>query len=188
MGKLTFILGGARSGKSSHAQHLAQHLAQQSAKRITFIATAQALDDEMAARIKKHRQDRPAEWTTLEIAHDIPAYLQENPSQTDIYLLDCITLLANNVFMQFIADDVVNEEKARLALEHEIDELLTYIHAHDEEWIVISNEVGLGLVPPYQMGRVYRDLLGWVNQQFAHKADEVLWMVAGIPVPIGQFR
>src|SRR5688572_10642745 len=142
MGKLTFILGGARSGKSSHAQHLAQ----KSSKRITFIATAQALDDEMIARIQKHREDRPAEWTTLEIAHDIPAYLQENPSRTDIYLLDCITLLANNVFMQFIEDDLVNEEKAKLALEHEIDELLTYIDAHDEEWIVISNEVGLGLV------------------------------------------
>jgi adenosylcobinamide kinase/adenosylcobinamide-phosphate guanylyltransferase len=184
MGKLTFILGGARSGKSSHAQHLAQ----QSSKRITFIATAQALDDEMIARIQKHREDRPAEWTTQEIAHDIPAYLQKNPSQTDIYLLDCITLLANNVFMQFIEDDLVNEEKAKLALEHEIDELLTYIHAHDEEWIVISNEVGLGLVPPYQMGRVYRDLLGWANQRLAREAHEVLWMVAGIPVPIGQFR
>ncbi len=188
MGKLTFILGGARSGKSSHAQHLAQKLAQKSSKRITFIATAQALDDDMSARIQKHREDRPAEWMTLEITHDIPAYLQEKPSQTDIYLLDCITLLANNVFMQFIEEDQVNEKMAKQALEYEIDELLTYIHAHDEEWIVISNEVGLGLVPPYQMGRVYRDLLGWANQRLAHEADEVLWMVAGIPVPIGQFR
>jgi adenosylcobinamide kinase / adenosylcobinamide-phosphate guanylyltransferase len=184
MGKLTFILGGARSGKSSHAQHLAQ----QSSKRITFIATAQALDDEMSTRIQKHRADRPSEWKTLEIPQDIPSYLHANPNQTDIYLLDCITLLANNVFMQFIEDDLVHEEKARLALEKEIDELLTYIHLHDEEWIVISNEVGLGLVPPYQMGRVYRDLLGWANQRFAREADQVLWMVAGIAVPIQQFR
>jgi adenosylcobinamide kinase / adenosylcobinamide-phosphate guanylyltransferase len=188
MGKLTFILGGARSGKSSHAQHLAQKLAQQSGGRITFIATAQALDEEMSARIKKHREERPAEWTTMEIPQDIPAYLRENPSQTDIYLLDCITLLANNMFMKFIQGDQVNEEKARLVLEKEIDELLAYIHAHAEEWIVISNEVGLGLVPPYQMGRVYRDLLGWANQRFAGEADHVLWMVAGIAVPIQQFR
>jgi adenosylcobinamide kinase/adenosylcobinamide-phosphate guanylyltransferase len=188
MGNLTFILGGARSGKSSHAQHLAQHLAQQSSKRITFIATAQALDDEMAARIKKHREDRPSEWTTLEIPKDIPTYLRANPVQADIYLLDCITLLANNVFMQFIVEDVVNEKMAKQDLEKEIDELLAYIQATAEDWIVISNEVGLGLVPPYQMGRVYRDLLGWANQRLAREADEVLWMVAGIPVPIGQFR
>src|SRR5687767_5847780 len=122
MGKLTFILGGARSGKSSHAQDLAQHRARQSSKRITFIATAQALDDEMSARIQKHRADRPSEWKTLEIPQDIPSYLHANPNQTDIYLLDCITLLANNVFMQFIEDDLVNEEKARLALEKEVDE------------------------------------------------------------------
>ena len=188
MGKLTFILGGARSGKSSHAQHLAQKLADGSGRDVTFIATAQALDDEMAARIKKHREDRPATWTTLEIPQGIPAYLQSHPAQTDMYLLDCITLLANNVFMQFIENDLVNEEQAKIALEKEIDELLTYIHANDTEWILISNEVGLGLVPPYQMGRVYRDLLGWANQRLAREADEVLWMVAGIAVPISQFR
>lgn len=184
MGKLTFILGGARSGKSSHAQKLAD----ESGKAVTFIATAEALDDEMKARIKKHREDRPAAWTTLEIPQGIPGYLQSNPAQTDIYLLDCITLLANNVFMQFIENDRVNEERAKTALEKEIDELLTHIHASDQEWIVISNEVGLGLVPPYQMGRVYRDLLGWANQRLAREAHEVLWMVAGIGVPISQFR
>lgn len=184
MGKLTFILGGARSGKSSHAQKLAG----QSARQITFIATAQALDDEMFARIKKHREDRPPEWKTLEITQGIASLLQTNPTRTDIYLLDCITLLVNNVFMQFIENDLVDAEKAKTALEYEIDELLGYIRVHDEEWIVISNEVGLGLVPPYQMGRVYRDLLGWANQRFAREADEVLWMVAGIAVPIQQFR
>jgi adenosylcobinamide kinase/adenosylcobinamide-phosphate guanylyltransferase len=184
MGKLTFILGGARSGKSSHAQKLAND----SGKTVTFIATAQALDDEMTARIKKHRDDRPAAWATLEIPHGIPAWLKSHPVPTDIYLLDCITLLANNVFMQFIVNDLVNEEQTKAALEKEMDELLAYIHVNDQEWIVISNEVGLGLVPPYQMGRAYRDLLGWANQRLAREADEVLWMVAGIAVPISQFR
>lgn len=184
MGKLTFLLGGARSGKSSHAQRLAQ----ESGKQVIFIATAQALDEEMSARIQKHREDRPAEWTTLEIPQNIPAYLKQHPAPTDIYLLDCITLLANNVFMQFIEEERVNEEKAKRALENEIEALLSYIQADEKEWIVISNEVGLGLIPPYQMGRVYRDLLGWVNQRIAREADEVLWMVAGIAVPIQQFR
>ena len=184
MGKLTFILGGARSGKSSYAQRLAHELG----KAVTFIATAQALDDEMSARIQKHRADRPKDWKTLEIPIEISNYLRKNSEQTDIYLLDCITLLANNVFMRFIENDLVHEEKAKQALEHEIDELLKYIHEHEQEWIVISNEVGLGLVPPYQMGRVYRDLLGWANQRLAKEADEVFWMVAGIAVPIHQFR
>ncbi|MFN3491784.1 MAG: bifunctional adenosylcobinamide kinase/adenosylcobinamide-phosphate guanylyltransferase [Anaerolineales bacterium] len=180
MTKLTFILGGARSGKSSYAQKLAED----SGKVVRFIATAQAYDDDMKARIQKHREDRPAEWQTLEIPKDISAYLIQNPQQTEMYLLDCITLLANNVFMQFIEDDAVHESKAKPALEHEMDELLKYIREHDEEWIIISNEVGLGLVPPYQMGRVYRDLLGWANQRLAKEAASVLFMVAGIPMKV----
>lgn len=180
MTKLTFILGGARSGKSSYAQKLAE----ESGKSVTFIATAQAYDDEMKARIQKHREDRPAEWQTLEIQKDISAYLIQNPQQTEIYLLDCITLLANNIFMQFIEDDLVNEAKAKPALENEIIALIKYIREHDEEWIVITNEVGLGLVPPYQMGRVYRDLLGWANQCLAKEADSVLFLVAGIPMVV----
>jgi adenosylcobinamide kinase/adenosylcobinamide-phosphate guanylyltransferase len=180
MSKITLILGGARSGKSSHAQKLAE----ESGKIITFIATAQAFDDEMKARIQKHREDRPREWQTLEIQKDISAYLIRHPQQTDIYLLDCITLLANNVFMQFIENDLVNEIKAKDALENEIAELIQYIHEHNEEWIIISNEVGMGLVPPYQMGRAYRDLLGWANQRLAKEADSVLFLVAGIPMVV----
>lgn len=180
MEKLTFILGGARSGKSSHVQKLAE----ESGKIITFIATAQAFDDEMKARIQKHREDRPSEWQTLEVQKDISDYLIQHPQQTDIYLLDCITLLANNVFMRFIENDLVNEIKAKDALENEITKLIKYINEHNEEWIIISNEVGLGLVPPYQMGRVYRDLLGWANQQLAKEADSVLFLVAGIPMVV----
>ena len=182
MGKLTFLLGGARSGKSSHAQKLAE----QSGKSVTFIATAQALDDEMSTRIQKHQQDRPVHWETLEIPFGIAA--QVEPLKTEVVLLDCITLLVSNLMMQFVENDLVDEEKSMLAVQAEIDALLAYIHSHEQDWFIISNEVGLGLVPPYQMGRVYRDLLGWANQRLAREADEVLWMVAGIPVPIAQFR
>lgn len=180
MTKFTFILGGARSGKSSYAQKLAED----SGKVVTFIATAQAWDDEMKARIQKHRQDRPAEWRTLEIQKDVSAYLIQHPQQAEIYLLDCITLLASNIFMQFIEGDLVNEATAKIALENEIAELIKYINEHNEEWIIVSNEVGLGLVPPYQMGRVYRDLLGWANQSLAREADSVLFMAAGIPMKV----
>ena len=178
MGELTFILGGARSGKSSYAQKLAEVFG----KSVTFIATAQALDEEMSARIRKHRADRPAAWPTLEIPRGIASYLSENPAQAELYLLDCITLLANNLFMQFVENETVNEDKAKQALENEVAELIAYIHDHNEKWIIISNEIGLGLVPPYQMGRVYRDHLGWANQALAREADQVIFMVAGLPM------
>jgi len=180
MEKLTFILGGARSGKSAYAQKLAED----SGRLVIFLATAQAFDDEMTARIQKHRTDRPPEWTTLEIPQDIAGYLREHPVATEIYLLECITLLTNNLFMQFVENDLVEEEKAKQALKNEIADLLAYIRKHNEEWLVISNEVGMGLVPAYQMGRVYRDLLGWANQQLAREADRVIFMVAGIPMVV----
>ena len=184
MGKLTFLIGGARSGKSSFAKKLAED----SGKSVTFIATAQALDEEMSARIKKHQEERSAGWHTLEIESGIAACLREKPTSAELYLLDCVTLLVTNLMMQSTKDDLADEQQAMQALENELGELLVYIREHEQDWIIISNEVGQGLVPPYQMGRVYRDLLGRANQRIASVADEVYWMVAGIPVPIQQFR
>jgi len=184
MGTLTFVLGGARSGKSLHAQKLAQ----ESGKSVTFIATAQALDEDMSARIKKHQQDRPVDWVTREIQKDIAKNLEVDPITTDVILFDCITLLVNNLFMQYVTEDHVDEARALGAMQQEIESLLVHIHESQQDWIVISNEVGQGIVPAYQMGRVYRDILGWANQRIAREADQVLWMVAGIPVPIQNFR
>jgi adenosylcobinamide kinase / adenosylcobinamide-phosphate guanylyltransferase len=184
MGKLTFILGGARSGKSSYAQGLAS----ESGRTVTFIATAQALDEDMSARIKKHQQDRPASWVTREIQLDIADSLKLEPIHTDIVLLDCVTLLANNLFMQYVTEDRVDENRVLHEVQKEINALLVHIREEKQDWIVISNEVGLGVVPAYQMGRAYRDILGWANQVLAREADEVLWMVAGIPVPIHPYK
>src|SRR5688572_12973433 len=184
MGQLNFLLGGARSGKSSHAQKLALG----SGKTVTFIATAQALDEDMAARIKRHQEDRPVDWVTLEIPSNIAETLRANAIKTEVVLLDCITLLVNNLFMPHVKDDRVDETAALHAVQNEIDDLLAFMRAGKQDWIVISNEVGLGVVPSYQMGRAYRDILGWANQRIAREADEVYWMVAGIPVPIVQFK
>jgi adenosylcobinamide kinase/adenosylcobinamide-phosphate guanylyltransferase len=178
MGKLTLILGGTRSGKSSYAQSLAE----ETGKSVTFLATAQALDDEMSARIQKHRAERSPDWETLEIPLDITTHLGK--IKTDVVILDCITLLVTNVLMQFVKDDLVDEEPFTQVLQKEVDELIAKIRTVNQDWIIISNEVGLGLVPPYQMGRVYRDLLGWANQQLARAADKVIFMVAGIPTVI----
>ena len=178
MGKLILILGGARSGKSSYAQSLAE----ETGKSVTFLATAQALDDEMSARIQKHRAERSPDWETLEIPLDISSYVGQ--IKTDVVILDCMTLLVTNLLMQFVKADLVDEAPFTQALQKEVGELIAKIGRQKQDWIIISNELGLGLVPPYQMGRVYRDLLGWANQQLARAADKVIFMVAGIPTVI----
>ncbi len=178
MGRLTLILGGARSGKSSYAQSLAE----ETGKSVTFVATAQALDEEMSARIQKHRAERPAHWETLEAPLDIASHAQQIKS--DVVILDCITLLANNLLMRFVKDDLVDEAPFMQAVQKEVNELIRSIREQNQGWLIISNEVGLGLVPAYQMGRVYRDVLGWANQCLAREADQVIFMVAGIPTII----
>lgn len=178
MGKITLILGGARSGKSSYAQTLAE----ETGKSVTFIATAQALDEEMSARIQKHRAERPAAWETIELPFNVAACVQQIKSE--VVILDCVTLLLSNLVMQFVKDDLVSEGPFMQAVQNEIEQLIEQIREQRQDWHIISNEVGLGLVPPYQMGRVYRDGLGWANQQLAREADKVILMVAGIPTVI----
>ena len=177
---ITLILGGARSGKSSYAQNLAE----ESGRSVTFLATAQALDDEMSVRIQKHRSERPASWETLEIPFDLAACVDQIKSE--VVILDCVTLLISNLLMQFVKDDLVEEAPFMTAVQKEINELILTLRVRDREqdWLIVSNEVGLGLVPPYQMGRVYRDAIGWANQRLARDADKVIFMVAGIPTTI----
>lgn len=175
---LTLILGGARSGKSSYAQSLAEA----SGKSVTFIATAQALDEEMRRRIQKHRAERPVAWETLEIPLEVASDVRQIKS--DVVILDCITLLVSNLLMQFVKDDLVEEAPFMQSVEKEINKLISVISERKQAWLIISNEVGLGLVPAYQMGRVYRDELGWANQRLAREADKVIFMVAGIPTVI----
>jgi adenosylcobinamide kinase/adenosylcobinamide-phosphate guanylyltransferase len=184
MGRLIFILGGARSGKSSYAQRLAER----SGKSIAFIATARAGDDEMSARIMKHRADRPVEWVTLEVQQHAAAYLKAHPTQAGLCLLDCMTLLVANILFQYTEGEATDEQKAADAIRMEVEELLAYIRTQKADWLIVSNEVGLGLVPPYPMGRIYRDLLGMANQRLAAAADEVYMLMAGIPVPIHGYR
>ena len=176
MSNITLILGGARSGKSSHAQKLAE----ESGKLVTFIATAQAFDEEMSARIQKHKLERPPDWQTLEVPRDIASQVQE--IESEVVILDCITLLLSNLLMNFVKDDIAEETPFVQAVQKETEELLIAIRASNQSWLVVSNEVGLGLVPPYQMGRVYRDGLGWANQRLAREAKKVILMVAGIPM------
>jgi len=178
--RLTLILGGARSGKSAYAQQLAHA---RGGSNVLYVATALAFDDEMAARIAAHRAERPAGWQTLEAAQEVGAavtrYLTTAAVPPAVILVDCLTLLATNVLLPFgEAPDPRAAEDAVLA---EVDQLLESVRQSHTGWIVVSNEVGMGLVPPYPLGRVYRDALGRANQRLAAAAGEVLLMVAGLP-------
>lgn len=178
--RLTLILGGARSGKSSYAQRLAAERSQMDDD-VLYVATAEAGDDEMRERIDAHRSERPAGWRTLEAPRGVgPAIAAQLPA--GVVLLDCLTLLANNVIVQL--PEPVTEAAATGALRAEVQGLLRVQAASPAEWIMISNEVGLGLVPPYPLGRVYRDALGRINQELAAAADEVLFMVSGLPLKL----
>ena len=183
--ELILLLGGARSGKSSYAERLAA----KTGDRVLYVATAQAGDEEMQERIEAHQQSRARAWRTVEapvrVGQGIRASLAEGP--VDVILLDCLTLLLSNVILQGLSEDAldsVDEGTARKQVEDELSELLDAVQASDIPWIVVSNEVGWGLVPPYPLGRVYRDLLGWANQQVAAAADRVYLMIAGLPVDI----
>jgi adenosylcobinamide kinase / adenosylcobinamide-phosphate guanylyltransferase len=176
--KLTLILGGARSGKSSYAQGLADAIH----KATLYVATAEAGDEEMALRITRHRQSRPDNWQTLEAPTKVGSAIALQGGQAEVILLDCLTLLASNLISPLV--EPIDEEAAQALLDSEVDCLLDAYASSRAEWFIISNEVGLGLVPPYPLGRVYRDALGRANQRIAQAADEVILMVAGIPVKI----
>jgi len=178
--RLTLILGGARSGKSAYAQQLAL---KRGGDNVLYVATAEPLDEEMAARIRTHREERPAGWRTLEaprqIGQSIRQWLDGTQAIPAVILVDCLTLLVSNVLAaQAESPDPSGGEEAVLA---EIDELLSLVRDSGMCWILVSNEVGMGLVPPYPLGRIYRDVLGRVNQRVAAAADEVLLMIAGLP-------
>ena len=185
MGRLTLILGGARSGKSTFAQQLAEGRFVQ----VVYIATARGLDREMEARIFVHKQARPSHWVTFEIPSNVGGRLKEIPLQSGGVILDCLTMLVSNLLMDIPSDnEELDQVEAFAAVQTEMDELVDAIQGSEADWIVVSNEVGLGLVPPYPLGRLYRDLLGRANQRLAACADEVFFLIAGIPVPIHNFR
>ncbi len=146
------------------------------------MATAQAFDDEMRARIAAHRAARPAGWRTLEAPRWPPRRWPRPPKGRAVVLLDCLTLLANNAILPM--GDEPPEQAAEEAVAREVAALLAAYEAGDASWIVVSNEVGLGLVPAYPLGRIYRDALGRANQRLAAAADHVLFMVAGLPLTV----
>lgn len=168
MSKLILVLGGARAGKSTFALRLAE--AQLGDGQGCFIATAQALDDEMSERIARHRAERSAQWITVEEPFQLDAALLQ-AAAAKVVLIDCLTLFVSNWLLRSEND-----------LQPIVDRMLANLKS--QTVICVSNEVGLGLVPDNPLGRTFRDLLGRVNQQFAAAADEVYLLVAGLPLQL----
>ena len=190
--RLIVILGGARSGKSAFAERLAAN----SGRSVAFIATATAGDDEMRERIARHRASRPKGWHTLEEPLGLARAVHRAAELADVLLLDCMTLWLGNVLLHESGRREKDEEAEvefhttgglfdEVALK-EIEALLSAVKllGPNKTLIVVSNEVGLGIVPAYPLGRLYRDTLGYVNQRLAQAADRVYLMVAGMAVDI----
>ncbi len=178
MGHLILVLGGARSGKSTFAQNLAQQIGREN---VLFVATAEAGDTEMAQRIEKHRADRPAGWRTLEAQRHVGRTIQESHDNAQALLVDCLTLLVSNRLIEF--EDPFTPD-ATAAVMGEVEDLVSCARQVAGTIILVTNEVGMGLVPPYPLGRAYRDLLGKANQVLAQAADEAYLVIAGLPLAL----
>lgn len=186
--ELIFILGGARSGKSDYALERARLLAGEDP--VLFIATAQVGDGEMSERITRHRGERPDHWQTLEAPLDVAAAWRSHTPQTArVAILDCVTLLVSNVLFADGTDpDTVAEDLLTVRLMTELDALITTQRDLNATLIVVSNEVGLGIVPLGRVNRLYRDLIGRANRKLAQTADQAIFLLAGVPLDLTKFR
>jgi adenosylcobinamide kinase/adenosylcobinamide-phosphate guanylyltransferase len=166
-GSVTLVLGGVRSGKSRYAQHLAEQWGC-----VVFVATAKRSDDEMNAKIDRHREERPKEWLTVEEPLELATALAQHERDCDVIVVDCLTLFAANLLEA--GDDV----------EARVEALCVALQSVRCRVVLVSNEVGSGVVPAYAVGVRFRNLLGEINQKIARVADDVVLMVAGLPLAL----
>jgi adenosylcobinamide kinase/adenosylcobinamide-phosphate guanylyltransferase len=172
MGKIIFILGGARSGKSRFALELA---IKSKRRKVAFIATAEIGDGEMKKRVLLHRLSRPGNFETFEEAYNLSGLLKKNASTFDVIIIDCLTLFVSNLMLKRYGENKILDE---------ISKVLEVLKKTNTKTIVVSNEVGLGIVPQTKLGRNFRDVAGKVNQVVARNADNVFFMVSGLPLKV----
>lgn len=172
MNKTIFVLGGCRSGKSGYALATAQEFP---GNNRVFIATCNPQDDEMRQRVARHQEERNQSWQTVEAQILMPEAVDANSRKADVILVDCLTLWVSNLLMATEDPDEI---------ERQIPRLITAIQNAKSPLVLVSNEVGQGIVPENKLARQFRDLVGHVNQAVAGCVDEVIWTVAGIPVKI----
>ncbi len=174
---ITLVIGGARSGKSTFAEKIA---CKRGSSQVIYLATAEAGDQEMAERIKKHQQSRPAAWQTVEEPYNLQkAFLSFPPEQ--VILLDCLTLFVSNLLLRYNNQSNTDLEEK---INQELRGIIDITRKKDLDVIMVSNMVGSGLVPITESGRKFRDLAGRVNQLVASQSDEVYLCIAGLPLEI----
>jgi adenosylcobinamide kinase/adenosylcobinamide-phosphate guanylyltransferase len=172
---ITLVLGGARSGKSRYAQELAAKF-----RSVVFLATLRPMDAEMRRKIAHHRRERPSAWKTVEVPLRLAEAIRSESAHADVLLIDCFTLFVFNMMRVARRAEAHNHKHVR--------ELCEAIRSSSASVIAVSNEVGSGIVPAFRSGRVYRELLGQLNQEVAAIADNVVLMVAGLPVLLKRTR
>ena len=176
---ITLLTGGARSGKSRHALELAAAY-----RRKAFVATAQAIDDEMRQRIDVHRRERDASFITVEEPLDLAPAIGDLPAEVDVAVIDCLTVWLGNL-LHAAGDGAGEQDPSRLASWPQIQDFLELLDQPPVvDLLVVTNEVGMGVVPASPLGRAFRDLAGSLNQAVAARADRVLLMVSGLPLSV----
>ncbi len=172
MKEIIFVIGGCRSGKSRHALQLAEAMP---GNRKIFIATCIPYDEEMRDRVRKHQAERSRDWKTLEVPIHIADAIRKHSMDADVILLDCLTLWMSNLMMENLSETQIEEH---------IQSLIDALKTSSCPVILVSNEVGCGIVPENALARLFRDMVGTVNQKVAECANRVVWTVAGIPTEI----
>lgn len=178
--KSYLIIGGVRSGKSEYAQSLAKRLSSS----VIFLATAQARDDEMKDRIREHQKKRPKDWQTIEEPLNLAMSLKGLIKKAEVILIDCLTIFISNHLLSLKKDQSIKTAKIRI--QNELTDLFNLYSDHSASLIIVTNEVGMGVVPATPLGRSYRDLLGWANKYIAQRIDHLILLIAGIPIDIKQ--
>jgi adenosylcobinamide kinase/adenosylcobinamide-phosphate guanylyltransferase len=172
MNKIIFVIGGCRSGKSTYAMKTAEKVP---AEQKIFIATCVPQDDEMKQRVARHQKERSQNWVTVEAPLDLPQAILQNSRKGDVILVDCLTLWVSNLLM---------ETGNEINIEDRTSQLIEALEKAASPIVLVSNEVGTGIVPENKLARQYRDIIGLVNQAVAKTAGKVIWMIASIPVTV----
>lgn len=184
MSKVILVTGGARSGKSNFAEKLCKEQNNNTA----YIATSIPFDDEMKDRVRKHKESRPKNWKTYEIYKDIYTIIDDISKEHKTVILDCVTLLVNNLIFTYeidIDNSTQNEiDELEKYIKEQVEKLIIEIQKTDLYFVIVTNELGLGGVSINKLTRVYTDIVGRVNQQIASQSDDVYFVISGIPMKI----
>lgn len=184
---MILVTGGASSGKSQFAEQLVQELIEENLGRVLYIATSQAFDTEMATRIEKHKQSRPDYWYTYETHRNIGEFIAHKGLDYSVVMLECITTMLSNLLFDETGDlpaEQIDFIELELMFNQQIDQLITACQHSECEVVIVTNELGLGIVPENRLARHFREIAGKINQRLAQAADEVHFVVSGINMKI----